>query len=242
MRKDLDMEYYQGYEKRYQAVEQSGIAHWGNSEKDGILYDTLAKWVKDNGLAGKRVIEFACGEGSGGIILSELGVIYYGVDISATAVKIAKQRLKDYPNVHVGQLDMVKKSPEEKFDAALDVMGLHMLVTDADRQGYLRNAFNCLKDNSSMLFFRENYNEETEEREIKSIEEFKAMTGVDYDTPQKRVINGEEVYIPFLPSRARSKQGYISEMAAAGFTVESFALSKENNAMVSSADIYVRKP
>ena len=32
-----------------------------------------------------------------------------------------------------------------------------MLVTDKDRELYLKNAYNSLKENSPMLFFRESY-------------------------------------------------------------------------------------
>lgn len=235
------MEYYKAYEKRYQAAYEANINLWGNSEKDAALAETLKKWVLDNGLKGKRVIEFACGEGSCGILLSELGVIYRGVDIAPTAVKKAKERLALYPDAQVGLLDMVKEAPKEKFDAALDVMGFHMIVTDGDRKRYLENAYACLNDHAPMLFFRENYNEEAEETAVESFSDFQKMTGSDYETPQKRMRGEREVFIPLLPARARNKEGYVTELQAVGFTVEAFEQSKENGAMLCSVDIYVRK-
>ena len=45
--------------------------------------------------------------------------------------------LEKYPNANCEVLDMVKESVTEKYDAALDCMGLHMLVTDNDRKNYL---------------------------------------------------------------------------------------------------------
>lgn len=235
------MEYYKNYEKRYQAASEAGIEIWGHSEKDEILVSVMQKWVNDNNLIGKSVIEFACGEGSCGVILSQLGVIYHGVDIAPTALEKAKERLHDYHNATFELLDMAKEAPKEKYDAALDVMGIHMLITDDQRLSYLKNACGCLKDNAPMLFFRENYSEDAIEEEIKSLEQFKTMTGIDFDTPQKRMMNGKEVYLPILPSRARSKKGYCSELEKAGFAVESFCQSEENSAMASGADIYVRK-
>lgn len=235
------MEYYKAYEKRYQAAYDADIELWGNSEKDVVLAETIKKWVEDNALRGKRVIEFACGEGSCGILLSELGVIYCGVDIAPTAVKKAKARLERFPDARVEVADMVKEAPKEKFDAALDVMGFHMIVTDGERQRYLKNVYSCLNDHAPMLFFRESYNEEAKENKVESLEDFQNLTGSDYETPQRRMMNGKEVFIPLLPARARSKEGYVTELEAAGFSVEAFERSIENGAILRSADIYVRK-
>lgn len=235
------MEYYKNYEKRYQAATDAGIDIWGHSERDEILASTLKKWVADNSLIGKTVIEFACGEGSCGIILSQLGVIYHGADIAPTALEKAKERLRDYPDATFELLDMVKETPKGKYDAALDVMGMHMLITDDQRLGYLKNAHDCLKENAPMLFFRENYSENAPQDEIKSLDQFKVITGIDFDTPQKRIMNGKEVYLPTLPSRARSEKGYCAELQKAGFKVELFSPSAENNSISCGADIYVRK-
>ncbi len=236
------MEYYKNYEKRYKAVNEAGIPLWGNSEKDTVLIETLKKWVEENDLKGKRVIEFACGEGSCGIILSDMGVRYYGVDIAPSAVQKGKERLSDYPDAVVEQLDMVKEAPEGRFDGALDVMGFHMLVTDNDRKKYLKNALDCLKQNAPMLFIREICGEdENMEKEIKTFDEFKALTENDYDMPQKRLVNGKEVYIPFLPARARSMNGYVRELEAAGFSIDSAQISPENSSVIHGVDIYARK-
>lgn len=235
------MEYYQAYEKRYKATQEADMPLWGSSEDDPILCRTLTKWVEENGLRGKTVAEFACGEGSAGIILSRLGVKYHGFDIAPTAVKKAAERLKEFPDAAVEVLDMVKEAPENTFDGAIDVMGLHMLVTDSDRQSYLKNACGCLKENAPMLFFRESYDESSEEKTIASFDDFKAMTKQDYETPQRRTVGDKEVYIPLLPARAESKAEYVKELTNAGFTVESFEVSEENGAMLSAADIYVRK-
>ena len=90
--------YYFAYEKRYQAVYSVGVERWGHSPDDAVLYDTLKAWVAHNNLYGKKVIEFACGEGACGVILSKLGCIYHGVDISPSAVTKAKDALKKAQN------------------------------------------------------------------------------------------------------------------------------------------------
>lgn len=243
--------YYLAYEKRYKAVFEAGGKYWGHSPDDQELYNTLKEWVHDNNLVGKSVIEFACGEGASGVILSELGCNYHGVDISPSAVIKAKETLKNHPNARVDILDMVKETTGEKYDAALDSMGFHMLVTDEDRNLYLRNAFSSLKNNSPMLFYKESYRSNNNGDEIikspvTSYDEWLKITGTDYKTPLPRKVNmgnGDiEIMMPLVPARANDKEGYISEMQTAGFKVEKFIEMDSSSAIQYSSSIYVRKP
>lgn len=243
--------YYLAYEKRYKTVYESGAERWGHSLDDEELYTTLKAWVEDNHLKGKSIVEFACGEGASGVILSELGCHYTGFDISSSAVKKANNTLRNYPNARADIFDMVKQRPIEKYDAALDCMGLHMLVTDGDRQAYLKNAFWSLKDNAPMLFYKEAYRDDKHRDQIVkspvgSYEEWLKITGDDYDTPFARKVdtaNGElEVMLPLVPSRANDRSGYMNEMRLAGFTVERFIEMESSKRIQYSASIYVRKP
>ena len=240
--------YYKAYEKRYQAVFSAGAKRWGHSPDDEVLYNTLKSWVEENNLQGKSIIEYACGEGACGVILSELGCIYHGVDISPAAIEKSKQLLETYPNATVEVLDMVKESVKGKYDAALDCMGLHMLVTDNDRELYLENAYNSLKDRSPMLFFRESYRRNGAYRgAVNSIEEWAQITGEDYETPQLRQVrssdNGDvtEVLVPLLPARAKDKNGYIEEFENISLDVEKFIEMDDSTVIPHSASIYVRK-
>lgn len=240
--------YYMAYEKRYQAVFSAGAERWGHSPDNEVLYNTLKSWVEENNLQGKSIIEYACGEGASGVILSELGCIYHGVDISPSAIEKSKKLLKTYPNATVEVLDMVKESVKKKYDAALDCMGFHMLVTDNDRYLYLKNAYNSLKENSPMLFFRESYRGDgAYYGVVHSVEEWAQITGEDYKTLQARQVknacNGSvvEVLLPLLPARAKDKNGYIEEFEDIGFNVEKFIEMDVSTAIPHSASIYVRK-
>lgn len=235
--------YYTAYEKRYKKVYAAGAALWGHPPDDETLLKALSKWVDDNGLRGKRIIEFACGEGSCGIILSKLGCIYHGVDIAPSAVKKAKTVLAGHPYAAVTQLDMVNERPAGEYDAALDVMGLHMLVTDCDRQKYLKNVHASLRDGAPALFFRESYRADAYEGVVGSFDEWKQISGCDYDTPEEREVMGSgiKVSIPLVPARARTKDGYINEMAAAGFIVDDFVEMDINMQCPYSASIYAHK-
>jgi len=238
--------YYTVYENRYQKVYEAGAERWGHSPDDEGLITALKAWVEENRLKGKRVIEFACGEGGAGVILSRLGCIYHGIDIAPSAVEKARAALKSYPNTKVSMLDMVKQQIDEKYDAALDVMGLHMLVTDSDRANYLNNAFSCLKSGAPMLFYRESYRVNAYEGPVASFDDWLAITGEDYKTPEQRFAKcGDkevEVYIPLVPARARNREGYMREMTEAGFKVDAIIEMETNNEIVYSASIYVHKP
>ena len=184
-------------------------------------------------------------------MLSQLGCHYHGVDIAPSAIMKAKEILKNYPNAKVDILDMVKETTGEKYDAALDCMGFHMLVTDEDKKSYLRNAFLSLKDDSPMLFYKESYrNGNNREKIVKSpvnsYDEWLKITGDDYETPSVRRVkmgNGDiELMVPLVPARANDRDGYITEMQLTGFSVEKFIEMDISSAIQYSASIYVRKP
>ncbi|MBQ8441250.1 MAG: class I SAM-dependent methyltransferase [Clostridia bacterium] len=240
--------YYMAYEKRYQAVFAAGAERWGHSPDNEVLYHTLKSWVEENHLQGKSIIEYACGEGACGVILSELGCIYHGVDISPSAIEKSKKLLEAYPNATVEVLDMVRESVEEKYDAALDCMGLHMLVTDKDRSLYLKNAYHSLKENAPMLFFRESYRKNgVYQGVVHTLAEWEQITGEDYKTSQPRKVRNSddgsivEVLVPLLPARAKDQNGYIEEFENIGFDVEKFIEMDVSAAIPHSASIYVRK-
>ena len=148
--------YHLSYENRYKKVYEAGAEYWGHTPDDEELTNYLTAWVNQHNLKGKRIIEFFCGEGAAGVILSKLGCVYHGVDISPSALETARNSLQGYPNATVEELNVVSGKVNGIFNAALDVCGFHMLVTDPDRQMYLKNAFSCLKSSAPMLFFVRN--------------------------------------------------------------------------------------
>lgn len=238
--------YYLKYEDRYQKAYAAGAEHWGHFSDDVELIEILTKWVDEHNLRGKKIIEFACGEGASGVILSRLGCIYHGIDIAPSAVEKAKNELHNYPNASAEVLDMVNQKVNGHYDAALDVMGLHMLVTDDDRHKYLRHVFDSLSEGSPILFFRESFSAEWVERNVGSFSEWKSISGSDYDTPEQRFVehgNAKvEVLVPLVPARAKNKEGYFAEMNEAGFVVDEFNEMATSNKISLSASIYAHKP
>jgi SAM-dependent methyltransferase len=236
--------YYLAYEKRYQAVFSAGAERWGHAPDDPELFRTLSEWLEQHNLKGKRILEFACGEGASGVILSQLGCTYYGVDIAPSAVEKAKAAIAGFPLATVSLLDMVNDKIQGEYDAAIDIMGYHMLITDDDRQKYLANAISSLKPGAPMLFYRESYRQEAYDGEVNSYDEWIIITGDDYITPQlRRVMNSDiTVNLPLVPGRARTKDGYLKEFINAGFIVDGFFEMDMNEQIQYSATIFVHKP
>lgn len=242
----MDKQYYEAYEGRYQAVQSvSPDLFWGHSPEDEELNAVLSGWVKKHGLTGRQVVEFCCGEGGSGAVLSRLGCVYQGCDIAPSAIEKARNTLKDCPGAKVEVRDLVKEPlPENTFDAALDVMGFHMLVVDSDRKAYLANMFRSLKPGAPAFFFHQLYRREIYRGPVDSFEDWKKISGSDYSTPEEREIGGtgKTVMIPLVPGRARTKEDYLTELEAAGFVVDDFMEMGENSKAPFSCSFHVHKP
>ncbi len=236
--------YYFAYEERYQKIHVLKTL-WGHSPQDEELRSILSRWVQTHNLSEKQIAEFACGEGGSGVILSELGCIWHGFDVAASAIECARSLTECFPDAYCEVRDLIRQSlPTETYDAALDVMGLHMLVTDADRKAYLQNLFNCLKRGAPALFVHESFRADAYEGNVSSIEEWAHITGLDFHTPQPRRIpySDEITLLPLLPARPKRRAGYITELESIGFIVEEFLEMGENEKCICSACICVRKP
>lgn len=239
----MNRPYYLSYEERYQEVYAAGFERWGHAPDDKVLVLTLTEWVKKNDLVGKHIVEYGCGESASGVILSNLGCFYHGIDIAPTAVEKARDALRAFPSARVTCLDMVKEQVPGLYDAALDCMGFHMLVTDPDRRAYLAHAYAALKHGAPMLFFRQNYRKDAYSGEVESYEAWEEISGSDYKTPSlRRDATGREVFIPLVPARAKNERDYRAEMQEAGFVVEDFLEMPTSEAILCAASIYVRKP
>ena len=163
--------------------------------------------------------------------------------ISPSAVEKTREAISEFPLATVSLLDMMKDKVEGEFDAAVDCMGFHMLITDADRMSYLKNAHSVLKLGAPMLFYKQSYRRDAYEGLVESYENWLAITGDDYETPQLRHVSdsGITVNIPLVPGRARTKEGYISEFTDAGFALDDFKEMEINEQCPYSASFWLHK-
>jgi hypothetical protein len=243
------MSYYHNYEQRYRTVFKAGAKYWGHSPDDEWLSATLADWVDTNRLHGKLIIEFACGEGACGVILSKLGCRWIGFDAAPSAVEKARNATSGFDTAQVFLQDCVcddlHKLGLPAADAGLDVMGLHMLVTDADRSAYLANFSSMLKTDAPALFLRESFRTEAYEGAVDTIDDWILINGLDLITPETRIImteNGKtEVMLPLLAARTRNLEGYTQDFSAAGLKIIHFIPSEPCKQIIFSASFNTRK-
>ena len=222
-----DKPYYTAYEKRYAALYAQGVQYWtAHPEELRVIKEAVGIFLEKCHPQMDRpphVIEFGCGEGYVGELLVSQGYRYTGIDIAASAIEKARERLKQFGD-QIGLLvaDILDLSslPSATFDAGIDMGCLHMLVVDADRHRYLQNANRVLKPGAQMLF-REAFRSDAPAEIVESYEAWVERTGVDIETPQVREAwqngKGMEVHLPCLAARARNAGQYQQEMEAVGF-------------------------
>lgn len=242
----MNKPYYEAYESRYRAVQAvSPELFWGNSPDDPELNALLADWVGRFALREKSVVEFCCGEGGSARILAALGCKYQGYDLSPSAITKAANVLKGLPDASVATRDLVQEPlPAASFDAALDVMGLHMLVVDADRRAYLLNMLNALRPGAPALFLYQLYRPDACSQPVDSLADWERINGVDYSRPEARRIGGGEqtVLLPRIPGRARNQAEYVAELESVGFVVDEFSEMPETQKVPSACLLHVHKP
>jgi hypothetical protein len=138
---------------------------------------------------------------------------------------------------------MVNERVNGEYDAAIDIMGFHMLITDADRGKYLSNACAALTPGAPMLFYKESFEHDEYDGAVNSFEDWLTITGADYSTPKVNITteDGVTVNVPYVPARARSKDGYIRELTDAGFVVDCFIENEASKQNPTAATIWVHK-
>lgn len=108
-------------------------------------------------LAGLRVLDLGCGTGRNANYLAQLGSIVVGLDISKTAIELAKSRAREMPmgkNVSyiIGDMGLDYPFPDERFDLILDITSSNSL-NGQERNNYLKEIHRVLKKHG-YLFVR----------------------------------------------------------------------------------------
>jgi len=243
MRPDPGKPYYTAYDKRYRAAYQQGADHWGHLAGEKEVASLVSSYLIRFKLAGKRVVEFGCGDGWMGELLTGLGCIYEGYDISPAAIEKATVNLAGSLNAKAVLKDVVlDELPSNAFDAGIEVQFIHMLITDKDRKKYLKNVYRCLKPGAPFYFVHDSYREDAYEGVIDSYEQWLKLTNDDVVTPEPRTAykKGAEVtvQVPLIAARARTERDYRKLMEEAGLEVLELVISEDRM----RANILVRKP
>jgi SAM-dependent methyltransferase len=146
---------YESHEVVYRRIKKDGLLVWGQRgsgstgkscypETNNFLKDVLSQpWSPKGG----RAIEMGCGTGPILRRICKRGFSGLGIDVSKTAIAMAKEQSKgldvkfvqgDVCNLHTRCLG--------KFDLVIDGLCLHCITEKKDRRAYLDNVLEILKD------------------------------------------------------------------------------------------------
>lgn len=147
---------YAAHEFSYRKMQSQGIRSWGqrsgvhgdpnrqiDANTERFLVDVLAQaWAPKGG----QVIELGCGTGPILRWLNDRGFTGLGIDISETAVAMARDQ-SEGRRLRFRSADVCDPTLEgtESFDLVIDGHCLHCITTPLDRQALLRNAHRLLK-------------------------------------------------------------------------------------------------
>jgi SAM-dependent methyltransferase len=151
---------YESHEVVYQRMRKKGILTWGQKgggktvvscipETRRFLKDVLAQpWAPKKG----RVIELGCGTGPILRYFCERGFTGVGVDVSKTAIAMAKEQSKGLDIKFIrGDVCNLSKKSLGQFDIVIDGLCLHCITDAKDRKAYFRNVFKILKDDGTFI-------------------------------------------------------------------------------------------
>lgn len=136
----MERKYYEAYDDRYRQVHSQNL-QWFYDEPTPIL----ARTMEEFGITRQdSILELGCGEGRDAYPLLKQGYDLLATDISPEANAYARKKWPEFAD-HFRILDCVAGELPEKFDFIYAVAVVHMLVEDADRDGFytfIRNHLN----------------------------------------------------------------------------------------------------
>ncbi len=155
--------YYDSHELAYQQIKKNGYLGWGNAKSLNELSDLATlKYLELTALRyfpeakNKTALDLGCGTGPTTFVLSRLGFDVVGIDISVTAIAMAKDlalQLDLLIDFRVQDLLEIKDL-NKSFDLVYDSHCLHCIVLEEDRKKVFTGIKNCLKKKRYLFLIR----------------------------------------------------------------------------------------
>ena len=127
----MERKYYEAYDDRYRQVHGAGL-QWFADTPSSIVGEVMARYGigKD-----ARILEIGCGEGRDAGALLAAGYDVLATDVSPAGVDYARRRFTEFEH-RFQVLDCLTGEVKEKFSFIYAIAVVHMLVPDADRDGF----------------------------------------------------------------------------------------------------------
>ncbi len=130
---------------------------WGHSKKSGQLRvkRRVQLMTKMGGITkDSKVLELGCGTGEFSKLLAETGANLTAVDISPDLLDLAKEKLKDHPNVSllIDDIEVLDKVDDGSFD---NIVG-NSILHHVNYEESLKRSYAKLKEGGSIFFSEPN--------------------------------------------------------------------------------------
>lgn len=142
----MQRKYYEAYDDRYRQVHREGL-QWFAEDSTPVVMETIKAFgITEN----SKILELGCGEGRDAHPLLKDGYDLLATDISETVIDGNKRRWPEFAR-NFAVLDCITAEMNETFDFIYAVAVVHMLVEDADRDGFYAFIRAHLKPNAIAL-------------------------------------------------------------------------------------------
>lgn len=124
---------------------------WGRNSLRA--YDRAINILKQAGLTPTSIVDFGCGAGAFGNVLSNThpNTYYFGIDHSREAITLGR---KNFPHLDLHAADLARCHIEifgEKFALVTNINSLHCLTEQMHRDQFYQNAYNYTQENGYIL-------------------------------------------------------------------------------------------
>lgn len=152
--------YYYAHESAYKQIKKKGYVGWGNAKTLDELSDpttqdyiksSIEKWLLCP--KGKNALDLGCGSGTTAFFLAKEGLRVTGIDISETAIELAKE-LSSKQNLNIDFLvaDVLHlEKMNQRFDLIYDSHCFHCIVFEEDRFKVLDGVKKSLNDSGIFI-------------------------------------------------------------------------------------------
>jgi 2-polyprenyl-3-methyl-5-hydroxy-6-metoxy-1,4-benzoquinol methylase len=153
---NLNMKYYEMHEIVYRKLKEDGVLSWDKSKTFDEMWTHstnifLEKFLSKIGcsFSGLQVLDLGTGTGTSALFAAKNGAQSVGVEISASAIEIAKENaIKLGLSAELIQGDVLALNLDRKFDVVIDSTILHCLVGLKDRRSFYNSVKLHMKSDS----------------------------------------------------------------------------------------------
>lgn len=197
---------YELHEKVYQNLKKNNLKSWSEQKDLDLMTQDFYEILENVNLQDKRLIEFGCGTALELIQIMEQskGINEaYGIDISETALEIARENCENKAlKLHFMKASVLDLSQlyDQAFDIALDGRCLHCIIAE-DRNTFLKEVYKVLKLDAYFV--------------VNSMCSVLPKEQVNYDSNTKYMCMSNGTPVRYIPD----PQDILDELTNAGFSI-----------------------